>query len=264
MIFYPILMTYPDFSLEQRLWQRGYKVVIGVDEVGRGSFAGPVVAAAAAVRIQNSVPIKSGSETRNQNLIEEINKLGINDSKKLSAKKREEVAGKIKKYFFWATGEADVYAINNYGIVTATEMAVRKAVVKLLYQAIKQIKGRKVPKLITRELIESIHPYLLLDAFQVKYVPVIGLKYQQVVVHGDQKCCSIAAASVIAKVYRDNLMARLAKLYPSYGWEKNAGYGTEDHRSAIAKNGITRLHRKQFVRRCATLGTEAEYSAITI
>ncbi|OGG00601.1 hypothetical protein A2Y99_01865 [Candidatus Gottesmanbacteria bacterium RBG_13_37_7] len=235
-------MTYPDFSLEKRLWGRGFQLVIGVDEVGRGSFAGPVVAGAASLRIQNSL-------VSNQKLIEEIEKIGINDSKKLSAKKREKVAEEIKKYFFWAVGESSSHQINTFGIVKATNIAVRKAVIKLLYQASVEQAGVKDQKLITKEAIENLKPYLLLDAFHVRYIPVVGLKYQQVIIGGDVKVTSIAAASVVAKVYRDDLMVNLAKLYPQWGFEKNSGYGTAGHREALARYGISAIHRTQFVKK---------------
>ena len=126
----------------------------------------------------------------------------------------------------WGVGEVGVGVINKVGIGRATQMAMRKALRRFAPQG-------KV--------------FLLVDAFHIKYLRGIGLKNQKAIIHGDQKSISIAAASILAKVYRDNLMRKLAKIHPQYGWGRNKGYGTKEHQKAIIKYGLTRLHRKKFV-----------------
>lgn len=195
-------------------------MVIGVDEVGRGAFAGPVVAAAASLKLPKKLK-----------LLTSISCLGIDDSKKLSPLKREKLVKEIKKYFYWGIGEGSVVEINRLGIVKATEKAMRRAVKQLLY--LKKLKLLKT--------------FVLVDAFYVKYIPGVGLKNQKAIIHGDQKSISIAAASILAKVYRDILMQKLALRYGKYHWEKNKGYGTKEHREVIRRYGATKLHRRKFV-----------------
>jgi ribonuclease HII len=253
-------MTKPDFSHEKDLWQKGYRFVIGVDEVGRGAFAGPVVAAAAAVSSIKKADIPNTKYV----ILDTIFSLGINDSKKLSAKKRESLEKEIKKYFYYGIGEVSVGFINSYGLTKATEKAMRQAVVRLMYQirngisnAINSPRGcanalSRGGGSITKDFIEKIKPYLLLDTFHVKYVPVVGLSHQKAVPSGDQKSISIAAASILAKVYRDNFMVKLSSQHPKYHWEKNKGYGSREHRETIAQFGITKHHRKKFVEKWVT------------
>lgn len=215
-------MNKPDLSLEVSLWRK-FPIVIGVDEVGRGAIAGPVVAGAVAFGIQNS-------EFRIQN--EEIR---IDDSKRLTEKQREKAAKWIKiNCLGWAVGECSSFYINRHGIVKATHKAFRQAIKKLLTG------------------VGSSHrfshkKFLLVDAFYIKYVKGIGLKNQKAIVHGDQKSLSIAAASIIAKVYRDKLMKKLHKKHRHYLWNKNKGYGTKEHFKCVEKYGITLLHRKLFL-----------------
>lgn len=235
-------MTKPDFSFEKKIWDKGFKTVIGVDEVGRGAFAGPVVAAACALRFDDKV--------KSSDFLSEIEKIGINDSKLLSCQKRKDIASKIKNFFYFGIGESAVGFINGAGIVPATERAMRQAVVRLMYRISvsgvdKNLAGKSY---LTKEFIDKSKFYLLLDAFQVKYVPVVGLSHQFPILKGDQKSITIAAASIVAKVYRDNLMENLGKKYPNYNWKSNKGYGTNDHRTAIAKYGICSMHRSAFVK----------------
>ncbi len=203
-------MILPDFSFEKKLWKK-YKFVAGMDEVGRGSFAGPVVTACV---IFPQISIK----------------VLINDSKKLSSKQRKVSDIWIRENAIaFGIGEASVAQINKFGIKKATEIAFRKAISNIN-------KARKVE-------------YLLMDAFYVPYVKGLKRKNQLAIVKGDQKSLSIAAASIIAKVYRDKLMVNLSKnrSFKKYGWEKNKGYGTKGHRDAISKHGTTKHHRKQFI-----------------
>lgn len=228
----------PTLKHEKRLWQkhRHQILVIGVDEVGRGCLAGPLVVGAVCF----TPPLFSENHKKlklsNKEWIEELENLGINDSKKLSANKREKLAPMIKKKArFWAVAKVSVNIIDKKGVVKATEMAVRKTI-------------KKISTDISR-FSSNYQLYILVDAFYIKYLRGIGLKNQKAIIHGDEISLSIAAASIVAKVHRDKLMKKLAKAYPNYRWELNKGYGTHDHIAAIKKHGLTKLHRKLFVRK---------------
>jgi ribonuclease HII len=219
-------MTFPDFSNERKLYRQGYGLIVGVDEVGRGCFAGPVVAAAVAFApITNfQLPI--------YNQFSE--KIIINDSKKLSSKQREAADKWIRKNALsFGVGAASVSQINKLGIKKATEIAFRRAIVNC-----KSVTGSAVKI-----------DYLLIDAFYIPYVKGLRRRNQKPIIKGDTKSVSIAAASIVAKVYRDGLMRKLSNnsKYKKYQWRKNKGYGTKEHRDLIRKYGISDLHRKQFV-----------------
>lgn len=224
-------MNAPSFYYEKKLWKNGLSFIAGLDEVGRGCFAGSVVA--------GSVVFEPGKKIPDE--------ITINDSKKLSAKVREQLDKWIKENALtWGVGEASVAMINRSGMTKATNYAFRKA--------IKRATGR----------IDDRIEYLLIDAFYIPYTrnfPVVrkndkllenifdGNSRQMAIKKGDSKSTSIAAASIIAKVYRDKRMKRLAKKkdFKVYKWEKNKGYGTKEHREAIVKFGTTKHHRQQFV-----------------
>lgn len=197
-------MVYADSLIEKKLWGSGYKVVCGVDEVGRGCFAGPVVVGAVVFPSNGALPG------------------GIADSKLLKPKQREELAPLIKQHAIcWSVSEISVTLINKLGIGKATQMAFRKAVATL-----------------------SQRPdFILIDAF---YINHLNRKKQNAVKDGDKICVSIAAASIIAKVYRDAIMKNLHEKYPLYGFDKNMGYGTKQHREVIKAHGLCKLHRKSF------------------
>lgn len=208
-------MTHPTLDEENKLWKKGYDVVIGIDEVGRGAFAGPVVAGAVAFD-KNILCIK--------NTLYEVN-----DSKVLAPKKREKLNKIIKtncRYF--SIAKVDVNVINKHGIGKATTTAFRKI--------IKQIQIK----------LKDKHIYVLVDGFFIRYLTGVGLKNQKAIINGDRKSISIASASIIAKVYRDNLMKTLHRKYPFYRFSKNKGYGTRQHQEAIKKFGLTNIHRKSF------------------
>ena len=212
--------VFPTFSLERRLWKKGYYLVIGVDEVGRGALAGPVTAAAVVF---------------SPKAIGKIKDLGINDSKKLTPRQREKLAAIIKGCCWYsAISSGSVSTINRLGITRSTQGAMRKAVVST-----------------QEEETENRKTFVLVDGRQVKYIPGVGLKNQKNIYGGDRKSISIAAASILAKVHRDNLMKKIAEnhRYRKYGWGKNKGYGTKSHIKTIKRYGLTRLHRKQFVRK---------------
>lgn len=204
-----------NFSFEKRLWEKGLNTVAGMDEVGRGSFAGPVMAGCVVFRKGIKFP---------EGII-------VDDSKKLTSRKREKAAVWIKKNSVWGIGLSSPVLINRRGLVKATNIAFRKAI-------------GEVQKKLGRV------DFLLIDAFFVPYVQGIKRKNQMAIINGDEKSVSIAAASIIAKVERDSLMQKLGRIskYKKYKWIENKGYGTKDHQNAIKKWGITRYHRKLFVK----------------
>lgn len=207
----------PDFSFEESFWRQGIGTVAGIDEVGRGSLAGPVVAGAAFVKTPAAK--------------EAILKLGIDDSKRLSAGKRRALAKIIPKYFFCAIGQASVEEINCVGIVRATGRAMRRAIIRIMNSEFGIINRKSY--------------FLIIDGYRMKYLPG-GLARQLNIIKGDQKSVSIAAASIMAKVYRDTLMKRLGRRYPVYKWGSNKGYGTKLHLKALGKYGYCVLHRSVF------------------
>lgn len=210
----------PTLRYEKSLWNKGLKLVAGVDEVGRGALAGPVIVAAVIFpRTARATP--SVAKRKGNTLAE------IRDSKLISAKKRERLATIIKtKSWDWAYGSASVAEINRLGIVKATQMAMRRAIQKL----------RKVD-------------FVLVDAFYIPYLRGLRLHKQLAIKNGDLHCFSIAAASILAKVHRDNLMIKLGQKNPRYLLERHKGYGTLLHRQAIIKHGPKRFHRKLFIRK---------------
>lgn len=193
------------------LYDLEYKNVIGVDEAGRGPLAGPVVAAA--------VILKEYTEELDE----------INDSKKLTEKKREKLYDIIMKNFDVAVGISTVEEIDKLNILNADFLAMRRA--------LKDLKSLKNEK-----------KYTVLVDGNLKIKEYIGK--QLPIVKGDAKSLSIAAASIIAKVTRDRLMKDLANIYPDYSFEKHKGYGTKAHIEAIKDKGaIEGVHRKVFLRK---------------
>ena len=180
-----------------------YDFICGIDEVGRGPLAGPVVAGA--------VVLPKGSRI-----------LYINDSKKLSAKKREELFDIIKEEAVSVgIGMASPERIDEINILQATYEAMRHAV----------------------EDLDAVPDLLLNDAVTIPLIPI----RQVGIVKGDARSLSIAAASIMAKVTRDRMMVEYAELYPEYGFEKNKGYGSAEHREALKKYGPCPIHRSTFI-----------------
>ena len=200
---------------------------IGIDEVGRGALAGPVVACAFSWKKDISLIRKNYSGKI---------LLKLNDSKQLSRQEREELYSSLVKLGNFALGYASVREIEKLNILGATFLAMKRAFDNLTLD-------------LNKKQLES---YVLLDGN--KFNPYINSR-QSFIVGGDGKSSLIAAASIIAKVYRDNLMRRISKLnrYKCFEWNSNVGYGTLAHRRAIRKYGITPLHRKLFVRKCSSL-----------
>ncbi|MDE2337227.1 MAG: ribonuclease HII [Alphaproteobacteria bacterium] len=191
----------PDFSFEDK--HRG--LVCGIDEVGRGPLAGPVVAAAVVIH-RSRAPKDVLAQ--------------INDSKKLTAKKRDYLFNKIHEFADVSVAECGVTEIDKINILQASLKAMMKA-----------FRGLSTAPAVA--LIDGIHAPKLPCAIQT-------------IVQGDGKSLSIAAASIIAKHYRDELMIRIANDFPHYGWERNAGYGTREHLKALEIHGVTIHHRRSF------------------
>lgn len=202
-------MILPDLKIENSIWRQGNRHVVGIDEVGRGSWAGPLVVAG--VIFPQNVILPDG----------------LADSKLLKHRQRVRLTKIINKIAIdYAIVEISVKCINRINIGKATHQAFRKVITSL-----------------------SIKPdYYLIDAF---YINHISKKYQKAVKNGDKICASIAAASIIAKVYRDKIMRKLHYKYPNYGFGKHKGYGTKIHQSAIKTHGLTAVHRLSFNLNCS-------------
>jgi ribonuclease HII len=204
-----------DISYETKKISEGYSCVVGVDEVGRGSLAGPVVAAA--VILDCSMLNKIDPDLLTQ----------VKDSKQLTAKKREELAGIIRNNFIYSIGEVPQNIIDEINIHHATLLAIKEALGKLFLEASYKT--------------ESVH--VAVDGKFI--VPSLNVS-QEAVVDGDAKIFSIAAASIIAKVFRDKLMTVMHSEYPSYNFAQHKGYGTLHHRNAIKNFGLSPVHRLSF------------------
>jgi len=189
-------------TTERRYWRAGFHHIAGVDEVGCGSLAGPVVAAAIVLPVEGGVK-------------------GAVDSKLLSAAQREEVAARVReRAVAVGIGAASAREIERLNIRRATGLAMKRALERLPF----------VPDCV------------LIDG---RPQPVLG--DHLAIVKGDRKCHTIACAAIVAKVLRDELMVRLARNYPEYGWNRNVGYGTADHRLALETLGPTPHHRRTFL-----------------
>lgn len=190
---------------ERKLYNEGYEYICGIDEAGRGPLCGPVVAAAVILKKDDHIE-------------------GVNDSKKLSEKKREMLFEIIKeRAVAYSVGIVDEKTIDEINILEATRLAMKKAV-----------EGLKVKA-----------EYALVDA--EKKVP-ISIPYTPII-KGDQLSESIAAASIIAKVTRDHMVLELDEKYPEYNFKKNKGYGTREHTDAIIKYGLCDAHRRSFCKK---------------
>lgn len=195
-------MTKPDFSFEQAAQARGFLHIAGVDEVGRGPLAGPVVAAAVILDPAN-IPA------------------GLNDSKKLTPKKRDALYDELLAVADVSIAEATVAEIDIHNILRASHIAMVRAVAGLRQTA----------------------DYALIDGNMVPRDLVIPC---ETIIKGDARSLSIAAASVVAKVWRDRHMVALAQQHPHYGWENNAGYPTAQHKLGLEQFGVSEHHRRSF------------------
>ena len=185
-------------------------IEVGIDEVGRGCIFGPVFASIVVISAENNHLLK---------------KIGVDDSKKLSEKKRNSLLPKILKLSKdWGIGQSSVREIDRYGIRHATELSMVRAIYKL----------KLTPSKI---YIDGNLPLRLWHG------------EQEMIIKGDSKLTSISAASILAKVKRDALMIRLEEKYKGYVLYKNKGYGTSDHFLSIKQFGITNMHRKSFLKK---------------
>ncbi len=193
------------WELEGELLDSGISPICGVDEAGRGPLAGPVCAAA--------VILPRGLEIA-----------GLNDSKKLTEKKREELYDKIiESALSYGIAFATVEEIEELNILGATYLAMNRAIAKL----------------------DSVPALALIDGNRNA-----GIECEsRTVVHGDARCASIAAASILAKVTRDRYMLEMAEKYPEYAFEKHKGYGTKAHYAAIREHGMSPIHRPSFLKK---------------
>lgn len=200
-------MIQPSCTRERSLWKQGYQIVVGLDEAGRGSWAGPVVAGAVVLPAQHP------------NLMTALD--GVRDSKMLSPKRRGALLVTIESTALAsAAGFVPAEVIDEIGIVPATRRAMQAALAQLGFDP----------------------EYLLIDALRL---PTVNLP-QYVINKGDAKILSIAAASIVAKVYRDRWMIEQDKVYAGYGFAAHKGYGTAQHRQALDKLGPCTLHRYSF------------------
>ena len=189
--------------IEDKVWSKNpNKYIIGADEVGRGSFAGPICAAAVKINYSHLELLTN-----------------VKDSKKLSAKKREEIFSIVQENNIeYSFNESSNNFIDQFGIKNANE--------KVLTDSISDI--------------YSGNEIVYVDHFKINDFKSIS------VVRGEDNCRAIALASIVAKVLRDNLMIKFSEKYPEYSFEKNKGYGTKNHREAISKFGLSNIHRKSF------------------
>ncbi|WP_299027156.1 ribonuclease HII [uncultured Sulfitobacter sp.] len=192
----------PDYSFETRARAQGYARIAGIDEVGRGPLAGPVTAAAVVLDPER-IPE------------------GLNDSKKLSHKKREALYSQIMEVADVSIAHASVEEIEEHNILRASHIAMVRAV-----------EGLKVPP-----------DYCLIDG---NMIPRGMTLRAETIIKGDARSVSISAASIMAKICRDYVMLSLAQQHPGYGWETNMGYGSKSHISALQKLGVTPHHRRLF------------------
>lgn len=198
------IRIYNLYNHEKRLKNEGYSLIAGIDEAGRGSLSGPVVAAAVILPCQLFIPY-------------------IKDSKKLTSQKRTELYFSIlNKARNVGIGIVEAKIIDRINIAQASFLAMKKAILDL----------KEVPD------------YLLVDGFNIPHLNIPQLP----LIRGEDKSISIAAASIIAKVYRDNIMVKFDQKYPKYLFKKNKGYGTEEHLEALLKYGPSEIHRKSYKR----------------
>ena len=202
-LFSDIEITECGLVFEEQAWESGFKFVAGIDEVGRGCLAGPVIAGACILDPAKDLPKR------------------LNDSKQLTVKQRDEIALELKENCIaYAIGRVSAEEIDRINILEATKLAMRLAIDSLLPRA----------------------DFLLIDALVLKGITLP----QRSIIKGDSISASIAAASILAKTHRDELMHAFENDYPEYGFAENVGYGTKRHLDALRTNGPCPLHRKTF------------------
>jgi len=213
---------YATLDVESEIFAGGARAILAYDEVGRGALAGPVVVGVALLR----TPMGEAPQ-------------GLADSKELSEAKRTELVGPIKAWCDVATGYASAAEIDEFGILAALRAAAERATRELLTRT-------KIDPKTTVALVDGNYDWLTRpERIDAGEEPVSVAKVM-VRKKADRDCASVAAASVVAKVERDLLMATLGEKYPEYGWAGNKGYGTAAHRAAISTMGACELHRRSW------------------
>lgn len=206
---------------EQALRYRGFRVIAGIDEVGRGALFGPVVAAAVILPLRTT----------------RLQRMGLRDSKQLTREERERLDREVRKAAVaFAIAEVDAAGIDAINIYQASRLAMKRAV----------------------EGLGAAPDHLLIDALRIDHACA-----QTKLIYGDSLSVSIAAASVIAKVYRDGMMRQLDREHPQYGLASHKGYATPEHRAALKQHGPSALHRRSFAPVARFFGTEALEAALT-
>lgn len=201
-------MVYPDTKLEEKLWEDGYKVVIGLDEAGRGPLAGPVVASGVVIfNIRQVVPI-------------------VRDSKRMTEKQRDEAYDQICEL-------STAYGVGLVGSRDIDRLGIQKAVLEAMSIAL---------EIVERKLSTKVD-YIIADGKNILDISKYKMKK---IIKGDLLHYSISAASVLAKVTRDRIMYEYHNKYPVYGFDTHVGYGTKKHLEAISKYGICDIHRRSF------------------
>jgi ribonuclease HII len=201
-------MVYPDTKLEEKLWKEGYKIVIGIDEAGRGPLAGPVVASGVVISdIKQVVPI-------------------VRDSKKMTEKQRNEAYEKICEL-------STAYGVGIVSNGDIDRLGIQKAVLEAMSIAL---------EIVERKLNRKVD-YIIADGKNILDIPKYKMKK---ITKGDLLHYSISAGSVLAKVTRDRIMHEYHTKYPVYGFDTHVGYGTKKHMQAIEKYGICDIHRRSF------------------
>jgi ribonuclease HII len=193
----------PTWQVENAFWREGYKRIAGVDEVGRGPLAGPVVASAVVLQYSRAGWVRQ-----------------LRDSKQLDAAKRQELAGQIRRHCDYGVGIVSSQILDQLGMTSATHLAMRLAV----------------------EQLQQEPDALIVDGREAIECKTI----QRAVIGGDALCPSVAAASIVAKVERDQMMEVLAERFPGYGFAQNKGYATVEHREALRRLGHSSVHRLLF------------------
>ena len=202
-LFDDLAVTGIGLVFEQQAWNEGFKLIAGLDEVGRGCIAGPVVAAACILDPSKPLPE------------------GLNDSKKVTESNRDEIAAQLKEICIaYAIGQIEAEEIDRINILEATKQAMLNAIATL----------------------SPLPDFLLIDALYLKRTPLP----QRSIIKGDSISASIAAASILAKTYRDDLMKAYDADFPQYGFAAHKGYGCSSHYDAIREHGPCPLHRMSF------------------
>ncbi len=197
---------FPDLTFEIELWKTGLQLVAGIDEAGRGALAGPVTAATVILPVDEKLCI-------------ELN--GVRDSKMMTPSSRERWAKRVREIALdYGIGSATNREIDSLGIIPATHMAVQRSLAQM--------------QLFPEHLLTD---YLFLEKLAIPQTPLVK---------GDARCLSIAAASILAKTFRDEYMRRMERDYPGYGFGQHKGYGTQAHHYALEKLGASPIHRLSF------------------